>query len=102
EGYNIRVVGNHSIATSVDRNQITEGDLVTLTIRVSGNGYLEMASLENMPEIDGLFFVREEIASRINMTHRGEYAADKTFRRTYQAARGGSVVIPPIAMANYN
>ncbi len=101
-GSHLSVVGNHSITTTLDRKTVGQGELVTLTVRVSGNGYLDLVSLERMPEIEGLTFIREEISSRISTTHRDEFAASRTFIRTYQATGTGEVVIPPIAMSNYN
>lgn len=101
-GSHLSVVGNHSITSFLDRSSVAQGELVTLTVRVSGNGYLDMTSLERMPEIDGLTFIREEISSRISTTHRNEFAASRTFTRTYQASGTGEIVVPPIAMSNYN
>ncbi len=98
----LQVVGNHTISTFVDRKALSQGDLVTLTIRLSGNGYLELASMGKLPEIDGLIFVREEVASQISLTPGNEYAATKMFRRVYQAEESGLLTIPPIVMANFN
>lgn len=96
-----QAVGNITASATLDREDLREGDLVTLTVRLSGAAHLQLVDLEDFPDIDGLVFLGEEVDFSVNQT-RPQLVTTKVYRRIYQAARPGRHRVPPLGIAVYD
>jgi hypothetical protein len=98
EGIVAQLVGNYTIGATLDRAEVEEGELVSLTVRLSGEGYLESVGLTNLPDIPGLSLVSTEVTHRPNLSS-GKLVSTKGFKLVYQAMDDGAVAIPALAFA---
>lgn len=95
-----QLVGSYTIGATVDRNTLREGELVTLTVNISGEGFLETVSLEKFPEILGLDLLSEEVDSASEAIP--ALISRKTFKLVFQASRDGTIMIPSLRFAVFN
>jgi hypothetical protein len=93
-----QLVGRFDILTDLDRAELPEGDLLSLTVRAAGWGYLAQEALEAPREIDGLRFIDQEVQFAVERT-RAPLATSKEFKLVYMATLPGEHVIPPMAIA---
>ncbi|MCB2154099.1 BatD family protein [bacterium] len=96
-----QLVGSYQITSFADKSELTESDLLTLTIRVSGTGYLQTVSMESLPEFDGFTKINEEVDFQINNIH-GDLVTTKVFKEILQASKPGEFEIPPLDFAVFD
>lgn len=96
-----QLVGNYQITSFADRTELTESELLTLTIRISGTGYLQTVSMENLPEFEGFARINEEVSFQINNIH-GELVTTKVFKVVLQANQPGGQEIPALQFAVFD
>ncbi|MEQ8820062.1 MAG: BatD family protein [Sumerlaeia bacterium] len=96
-----QVVGSYAVTAFADQSHVAEGDLVTLTVRLSGQGYLGRTGLK-MPDLAGLQFVAEESEFDLQQSPGGPVVSTKVFELTYQALQPGQVTIPALTVAAFD
>ncbi|MBI5154663.1 BatD family protein [Candidatus Poribacteria bacterium] len=95
------LVGNYTVSASLDRPELTEGELLTLTLQVSGQGYLETVSLGQLPPVDGLTFFKEEVEFQVASAG-SPFITRKTFKEIYHASKPGKFTFPAMTFAIFN
>lgn len=98
DGVVAQLVGTYTIGATLDRAEAEEGELVSLNVRISGEGYLESVGLTNLPDIPGLALVSTEVSHRPNLSS-GRLVSTKIFKLVYQAMDDGPTTIPALAFA---
>ena len=101
EGAIVQLVGNYQITSFADKKELSESDLLTLTIRISGTGYLQTVSMDGLPEFDGFSHINEEVDFQINEAQ-GDLITTKTFKEIVQANKPGEFEIPGLPFAVFN
>jgi hypothetical protein len=98
DGVVAQFVGNFTIGVTADRREVSEGDLVTLEVYVSGDGYLETAGLGSLPEMKGLSFVSDEVRYDAGVVN-GRLVSKKSLKFVYQAVDPGTIEVPALSFA---
>ncbi|MDK2972121.1 MAG: hypothetical protein PWP23_1876 [Candidatus Sumerlaeota bacterium] len=98
DGVVAQFVGNFTIGVTTDRQEVSEGDLVTIEVYVSGDGYLETAGLGSLPEMKGLSFVSDEVRYDAGIVN-GRLVSKKSFKFVYQAVEPGTIEVPALSFA---
>lgn len=94
-------VGNFSFAARVDRTQMSEDDLLTLTMEVGGQGYLGSIGQPKLPPLDGW----KEAGAQSKTEAAGKVKSQggkKIFEILLRAEKSGTLTIPAIAYAYYD
>jgi len=93
------LVGNFEIGAEAAPNDVAVGDPITLTVNVSGSGYLgrlELPPLSGQPTLARDFKIPEEMASGIVK------GRAKSFTQTLRAKHSDVSEIPPIELSYFN
>jgi hypothetical protein len=100
-GFNPANVGVYSFRTQVDTNEVKEGEPVTLTMTVQGDGNVRNLVLPQVEEIDGfkIYAPEEEVDIQL---HNGLVTGTKTSRVLMIPKKAGDFVIPPISWSYFN
>lgn len=96
-----RLVGNPTIGVTPDREQLRQGDLLKLDIRISGEGYFETVSLDNLPEVDGLIEVDRETGFNI-VRSASPLVSTRTTSIVYQVTAAGRIDFPELRFAVFD
>ncbi|MDX2175213.1 MAG: BatD family protein [Candidatus Sumerlaeia bacterium] len=94
-------VGSGRFTATVDRANVAENDVVTLRLRIEGEGYYEALSPPALPGIDGLALV-ETTASGAARENGGRFYSSREFEYIFRAERDGAVRVPPLAFAFFD
>jgi hypothetical protein len=100
-GFNPANVGVYSFKTEVDTTEVKEGEPVTLTMTVQGDGNVRNLVLPAVEEIDGLKIYDPEEEVNIQL-HDGLVTGTKTSRVLMIPKKSGDLVVPTISWAYFN
>ncbi|MBF0201123.1 MAG: BatD family protein, partial [Desulfamplus sp.] len=95
------VVGRLDMEARLDRNQLTAGESVTLTVTLSGEGNIMDASLPELLLPPDLKVYEDTPVEEIGLTREG-YAGKKIYRRAVVPVREGRYEIPPISLTFFD
>lgn len=96
-----QVVGNFTLGASVDRTDVSQGDLVTMTVTLSGLGYLGGFGLPALKQVPGLSLIDDQQTQSIRYLN-GAYVGTGRFQYTFQVQDAGRVEIPGLAVAQFD
>ncbi|MBF0298827.1 MAG: protein BatD [Oligoflexia bacterium] len=93
------LIGDFRIEGNISKSTLKVGESSTLTIKISGNGNIKEANLDNLA-IDG--FKSYDDKPSIEIRPGIEISGTKTFKKALVPTRQGTITIPPIAISYFN
>jgi len=95
------LVGTFDIKAELDRNSMTTGDSVTLTIKVSGTGNIMDASMPEVVVPEEFKVYDDTPEETINLTSLG-YAGEKIFKQALVPVNPGSYQLGPVFLSYFD
>lgn len=95
------IVGDFEVQARVDRPELKEGEIVTLSLVFSGSGYAEAIPEPALPTLDGLALFDKKATPRTD-TDRSGIRGGKQFEYMLRASRPGRITIPERKFVLYN
>lgn len=92
-----QVVGSTFVSAKVDREELPHRELLTLTLRVEGNAFLDTMSRPELPSIPHFTLVNSTSSGRSWM-EAGRVLSEREFQYVLQAMNPGESRIPPLKM----
>lgn len=92
-----QVVGNAFVSAKVDREELPHRELLTLTLRVEGNAFLDTMSRPELPSIPHFTVVNASSSGRSWMES-GRVLSEREFQYVLQAMNPGESRVPPLNM----
>ncbi|MBI2518912.1 MAG: protein BatD [Bdellovibrio sp.] len=94
------LVGNFTIEAQSDKDTLKMGESVTMTVRLSGYGALENATLASQ-ETDEFKFYDDKPVSNKNLDSEGVIST-KIFKRAIVPKKAGNLTFPPVKLIVFN
>ena len=96
------VGSNYKISSSLDSQEITAGDPLTLTVTVKGIGNLAAVKDIQLPKIDQTFRIYETSSNLTNKIVAGKLAGTKVYKTVIVPRASGNYTIPQIAFSYFD
>lgn len=96
-----QLVGSVAPIARLDRQEVPQRELVTVTVNLRGEGFFDLVSPPELPSIPGLSYFDRQSSSQTELV-RGVLLSEREFQFLYQASEPGEVTIPEIAFAVFN
>ena len=96
------VGSDYQISSSLDYNEISAGEPVTLTLTVNGTGNLAAVKDIPLPEIDQSFRTYETSSNLANKISAGKLTGTKVYKTVIVPRASGSYTIPKIAFSYFD
>ncbi len=97
----VQFIGDATAAVQVDRTELPQRELLTLTVRVRGQGFFDLVSAPELPEIENLSLFDTRSRSQSTLS-RGIMLSEREFQYLYQATQPGEAEIPEMVLAVFD
>ncbi|CAN5289689.1 hypothetical protein BH09SUM1_BH09SUM1_23820 [soil metagenome] len=98
----MQIVGDVQTKVSVDRTTVPQRELLTLSMELWGNAFLEQLSPPSLPDLKGMKFYDKTTPTSNATIRDGTFLATKKFQFIYQATEPGNLEIPGVTIAVFN
>ncbi len=95
------IIGDYELSVEADRSEMSEEDLLTVTMELSGHGATNAIGALPLPEMDGFEVYSEKSDSDMRADADG-LAGSKTSEYVLRAKRPGNLEIPGISVSVFN
>ncbi len=96
-----QIVGRAKINATLDRDEVPQRELASLSISVRGEGFFDLLSKPELPRMENLTLVDTQVRSNTEM-RREMLLSSKEFEFVFQALKPGEVSIPSFSFAVFN
>lgn len=94
-------VGNFSMKANLDKSQGQQGQPLTLTVEVSGDGHPDLVTEPSIPDNDNFKFYKSKSDSKIEHAA-NEFHGTKTFQIPVVPLKSGHLEIPPLSLSYFD
>ncbi len=94
-------IGDASPVVQVDRRELPQRELLTLTLRVRGQGFFDLVSTPELPQVTNLALFDTQSRSE-SFIERGVLISEREYDFLFQATEAGETQIPELVFAVFN